>query len=346
MAKISKEEKYRQQFERERQKRIAKFHRMARVQKNATEEQINAQIISYVAKMKKDCYKVSLTTSQCNDAEFLMALYQANPEMLIFQKPSSDNVQLQNNLDFMLEFVKMAHAYNMKGYADGNEKYWYATKLRWLLQHYKTAMSNPAFIERLAKVYGEVNIIEVIEDALKSHCVSIDKQRDKAESENIDRVISSLSTELLCDQARKFGRETIKYVPREVPHFNEIVSAGIEKDNFDSLTQLPAKQVADNIDLVIKAYELGGIAKLSEYVRFSLTPHRTRWYMCHGEPHDYDYYDRDFAVAQDAVMNDERIKQIIMSEKQKVEENARQTQPKEIKHSPSSQKLVDSILKR
>ena len=92
------------------------------------------------------------------------------------------------------------------------------------------------------------------------------------------------------------------------------INQTVEVDGFRSLEQLDITQVLDNKDLIIKAYEKDGFRALKRYIQHTLSPRRTKYYMCHGEPHDYTVYDEKYAEVQKALMEDTEIHYIFKRE--------------------------------
>lgn len=107
---------------------------------------------------------------------------------------------------------------------------------------------------------------------------------------------------------------------KDVSDINPTVSTGVEPDGFRSLEQLDISQVLDNKDLIIKAYEQDGFRALKRYIQHTLSPVRTKYYICHGETHDYTVYDEKYAEVQKALMEDTTIYYIFKKEEQLAKE--------------------------
>ena len=295
---MDKEEKRKLKAERNWQKLVNKFLRMARVPKNATNEQTKACILHYVRRMKRDFWKVFLPDSLCNDPEFLLQLYKANLEMAYFQSPRGS--KLLSNVDFMIEFVKLADKREMQGCMYRKE-----SALKDILSYREKAFENPKFIERLAQEFPDVNVIKIIKEVINKRLRMWPKAEERQQAkEKINRIISSLPNELLCNQVKTFGLEALKLIPNDVSDFNKIVGVGIEKDGFEALRCLDIEQVLENKDLVIKAYQKDGLDALNDYMNRTLSPERAIDYGCHGELHTYYEFDARYAIVQRALLED------------------------------------------
>ena len=261
---------------------------------------------------KKYFYKLKLTDEQLADPKFLLSLYKSNINMVNFVIPNPKNKALQDNIDFMIKYVKFKHSKEMIDYPQSDD-YRSQTILARITEKYDIAMANPKFIVRLAKVFPKNQIIPLIKNALLP-CRWFGK--DKKELEALDQeryreCLSNLPVELLCDQVRKFSEHALKEIPNEIPNFNQVVSVGIEINGFRSLKRLDITQVLDNIDLIIKAYEKDGIRLLCEYIQHFLSPIRTHDCMCHGDEH----YDKRYEEVQETLLASPEIQTVLKKEK-------------------------------
>jgi len=314
---MDKYEKYKMQAQKEKERAIKRTLRKARVPKNATPEQVKAYLINYVSKTKLGYYTLKFTDEQLADPDFLLGLYRANEAMLDFARPSTENEDLQSNIIFMIEYIKLAHAKNMREHKD--EAYWSNQELAWIVEDYKKALSNPMFIERLAFEFPNCRIIPIIKNNFIKNYSMLDddrKQKEQQDLENYKKCLNSLPIELLCKEVRRHGSVVIYDIPKDIKNFNQIIGAGIERDGFYALEKLDITQVLDNIDLIIKAYKKDGIKKLDAYINHSLRPLREHYYYCHGEPHSYTQFDQRYADVQEALKKDSKISCILEAERQ------------------------------
>lgn len=309
--------KYELRAQRQKERAIKRTLRKARVPKDATPEQVKAYLIHYVSRLKKDFYKLIFPDELLADPNFLLGLYRANINMIDFQRPNPKNEALQDNIDFMIEYVKLRHSKEMMGHQNG-ESSWAQTELKWAVEKYDKAMANPEFIVRLAETLPNQEIIPLIKESVCKTYHYFDKEKEQKEAQDLARYkecLSNLPIEFLCDQVRKYSWHTLNEIPNDITNFNQVVSAGIETNGFRSLDRLDITQVLDNIDLVIKAYEKDGIQKLGEYIQHSLSPRRTHYYMCHGEEHDYTTYDKRYEEVQEALLASPEIQTVFKKEK-------------------------------
>lgn len=307
------------------QKEINRTLKKAKISKSSSQEEINEQLITYIAGLKKDFHKVRFSDEQTSDPEFLMKLYRANLDMTLFQRPDPQNEELQENINFMMEYIKLRHKKEMAEH-NNNNNWWSEFSLKWIVKNYTKAMTNPEFIAKLAEQFPNINILPIVKNFFITTYSMLDKDRKEKESQDQARYkecLANLPIELLCAEAKKYGYKALLYIPNDVPNFNQVVSAGIECDGFRSLEKLDITQVLDNKDLIVKAYEKDGIQALAGYIQHTLSPMRTHYYMCHGEEHDYTEYDKRYEEVQKALKADSQIHFIFKKEellaKQRIE---------------------------
>lgn len=299
------------------QKRIKKFWRKIKVSKNDTREQIDQKIINFVSKLNPNYeyyWKIAFTDEQWNDAKFLINVYRTNPT-LTNSKPINGDSELQNNLDFMFEYVKLSYNTIVDGFTkENNSTDWESYHLKSILKKYPIAMRNQEFVNLIAYEFKNVNLTEVLIDSINTSYVSFDLEAIKREKEEFKKIISNLPTDVLIREAKKYGFKMICYLPKETPNLVEIIGAGVEKDGFASLEKLDVEKVLANKHLVIKAYEVSGIRELNTYINQTLSPNRTKYYMCHGEPYDYTYFDEKYVNVQKTLKYDPEIRAIFKKE--------------------------------
>lgn len=311
--------KYVIKAQKQKEKNTKRTLRKARVPKDATPEQVKAYLIHYVSRLKKDFYKLIFPDELLLDPDFLLALYKANPRLTMYSTFKPNNDVLYDNIDFMMQFVKISHQYEMSNkLKDKSYQYWSNFELKMILKNYTKTVSNPEFVKNLVKEFSDIEIIPFLKECLIKIYSPLDKERKEKEAkdlENYKKCLSGLPIDLLCKEARQKGCKILYEIPKDIPNFNQIVSAGIEKDGFKSLCTLDITQVLDNIDLIVKAYEKDGIQALAGYIQHTLSPMRTHYYMCHGEEHDYTTYDKRYEEVQKALLAAPEIKAVFDKEK-------------------------------
>lgn len=286
-------------WEKQKQAEIRIFHRRLLLKKNAGVQEINAKVLAY-AKRTRDVGTIKLTDEQYADSDFMYSLYLANADTARRFKPIQSHY---DNIDFLIKWLKIS--YENRG-AESN-------KLKWILINHEGMLKNPKFVERLIREFPQENIIELLRDRLvDTSFVAKDEEREKT----FVTIIMQLPKESVALQAWMHGRLVLRKLPKTYPYMAEAVSKGIETDGFCSLRYLDVTQIAQNIDLIVKAYNKDGIKELYRYLKSDLSPSRTGYYMCHGEPHDYSYYDERYEVVQKLVMKDPRIVKILNQHQQ------------------------------
>ncbi len=288
-------------MEKTKQKRYAKFLKYAKVPKDAQQEEIDRLLLEFVGKMRKNFDKVELSDSQLQNPSFLLSLYKTNYRIIDFLKPQTK--ALLENATFMAQFIlyKLRDGHKVLNF---NQEHLEAIAI-----NYSKAFNNPLFVEELAKLLPEANVIKVVYEALRGYCSDKETQKDYVE------YISNLSKEFLCDQARIFGEKALRYIPSSTSGFNEMVQAGIEKDGFNSLLKLDVDQILDNKPLIFKAYQKEGIEALLNYINNSLSPYR-EYLSNEGDLlHMESKFDQKYSIVQYELMQDDTIKEIAQFEK-------------------------------
>ena len=300
----------REKYQRRRQRDIRRTMRRAHVKPDASREEIDNAFLAHIMDRRTDLQEVALglTDEQIRDSRFMLAMYRNRPDMLSYARPRTE--ELLGDVDFMRQYLSLE--YDRRCPKDKNGKHQRKSyfDLHLMLSGFGEQMKNPAFVEMLAEVFPEDNIIYTVKRCMPGYTLFDDKKKE----EDIQTLLASLSTDMLCEQARRFGKEAIRELPKTLPGHSDIVSAGIECDGFDSLALLDIKKVLENKDLIFKAYEHSSVKDLSFYLRNTVSPHRTQYYMCHGEPHDYNYYDSDYEVVQNALLGDFQIHMLFKKE--------------------------------
>lgn len=312
-------QRYNEKLKRERAKRIAKFMKFAKVPANATQEQINECCLKAIQQMNQNQFhKIALSDAQYNNPEFLLSMYSVNPLTVRFYKPGWNNETLQNNVNFMFEYIKYVMKDEMSRHSD-DKSYWEKLELTQTLSSYSTAIQNAGLFELLIKEYPNVNMLEVIDDCFSRRGIWGPWTKDALNQNQhlFESVIAGLSREALISQTQKFGKDTLRHLPKTLEFWPELATAGVAVDGFDSLEYLPIQYVLDNKHLILQSYEKDGAGELGSYLTRTLSPHRTHYYMCHGEPHDYSTYEEEYAVVQQALMNDPELIAILEKEEEK-----------------------------
>lgn len=158
-------DKYNTRAKKQKEKAIRRTLRKAKVPKDATPEQVKAYLIQYVSRAKLDQYTLKFTDEQLADPNFLLGLYRANINMVNFERPNPEIKELQDNIDFMIEYLKIKHTKEMIEHPTSDD-HWSQTELEWAIEKYDRAMANPEFIVRLAETFPNQQIIPLIKKAL------------------------------------------------------------------------------------------------------------------------------------------------------------------------------------
>lgn len=294
-------------IKKEQEKRIHKTLKKAKVSKNDSQEEIDKKLIEYASNVKTSSkfFEMAFTNEQLNNPEFLLKLYKAYPDSIDYYRPSPSNKKLINNIDFMVNYFKLLL----------NQRSWINLRMaikdydRIILNDCNPFISNNEFLLRIPTDFPNEIISELIMETFiheKDYSNNSEKYREKCKN-----ILESIPLSILCEQARKFGSKAIKYVPKDIKGFTEIVSAGIENDGFSSLEELDISQVLENKDLIMKACELKGEKALVGYIH-SLSPYRMVDCVKLGKLDSYRIYDENYAKVQETLVNDKDIKSILM----------------------------------
>ncbi|MBQ9790032.1 MAG: hypothetical protein IJW24_00370, partial [Clostridia bacterium] len=229
--------------DRNKQKRVNAFRRSLWIwNKNTPQDVINQKTIDF-AKRGLFLRKIELDDAQCSDPEFMKKLFGANPKTFDFVKPSAG---LEENIDFMVDYFKMYFEYYFQNKPHITKK---LSNLP-LINKYSNLMKNPEFVSKIIYVFHENNIVEAIHGAVIG-----DAKTSHAQTEiELHETMKNIPLWVLLIDARRFGVDALKFIPKSHPDFVKIVDAGIACDGFESLEYLPAKFIPDNIYLIKKAF--------------------------------------------------------------------------------------------
>lgn len=300
-------------YEKQRRKKIAKFQKSLKLPKDYTSAQLDEAVINYakaIAGTDKHFYGAKLTDRQHNSSEFMLKLYDANPEITVFYQPTS---KLQQDLAHMVEYFIR---YNDGWLETGADCYNVISK------NCSTTENRFAYLvayryDHLAKNF---EFYDMFEKAFSSRCYDINIIRAMYLTfDNINRYMSdnlfadylkTLPKDFIINQARKFGVEVLDVLPSDVAADREIIKAAVECDGFESLNCLDVDVVLKNKDLVVEAYKKQGIKELAEFISESLSP-----YVKEG---NHTVYYKSYADAQKQLIEDPEIAAILQVHKNEI----------------------------
>lgn len=311
-------DRYERKQERERKKEellkkfaIKKLMRKANVPKNAPQEIIDYYIISYVAKLKHDFSSVVLSDEQRSNPDFLIKLYNANSEIIGYQKPKATDIALTSNVDFMLEYVKLAYAYKQKKnpLMDYNQ-----VGLELLVSEFDNTLENPEFIIKLHKNFKWANIVGILHNSfLQPNVLKSKEDIDKNKARYLS-VLERIPKDIVISQARRFGYKIVRDIPIDLYYYNEIVEAGVEFDGFRSLRQVDITRVLENKECIIKAFQKDGFEELEKYLRWTLSPIRSHYYVDRHIIDENETYDLRYQHVQQELKKFKELIEIIKHE--------------------------------
>ena len=168
-------------MEMERQKKILKTLKKAKVKDGDSDEVIKEKLLALVANPKTECYKLVFRNEYIEDRDFLLSLYRRRDVMTVVLPPSTRmSVQLDSN--FMLEFlrIKLDHELSFLG----KHKSWEETEIGDILTKYPYAFLGKNFVEKLVEEYPDVKIVPLIERCLDRAFYISYKADDNEEKRN------------------------------------------------------------------------------------------------------------------------------------------------------------------
>ena len=280
--------------EKERVKALKRFMKKIGVTKKDSQEQINQKVLKFASETKIP-FEIRLSDVQKNDKSFLLKLYQANTDCTNWQKPNEEH---QKDVDFMIEFFQVAYEQKKKTYSR-----FMKVTLYEVASDYKDVLKNPLFVEKMEKAFPDENLLEILTQCLDSYFIHKENPYREA--------VFAWPYGVLKAQAQKFGKDFLKYLPKDYPNYTRLVAAAAEKDGFDSLTYLPIKKVLKKKDLILKAHTKDGVERLVSYLKKDLSPRREQFYWCHGEPHYYSYHSKEHEKVQESLLSDKDIRKIV-----------------------------------
>lgn len=296
-------------YDKEKQKKIKRLFRKAKIKDGASQDEINAKIIAYFAKDSWDL-KVTLPDNLRSDQMFLLSLYKASPKTLYLFAPRKEDETLLNNISFMTEYIKLRVERDTELY------YAYAVDslLRSCFVSYRDIVMNPQFVTKIAEEFPDADIITCIKDSIIMNKYYINKQEEKQHLQEYETLLNSLPKELLLREVGKYGVISLRKIPTSLPIYVDLIEAGIKNDGFKSLSMLDIDKVVENKNLIIEAYKKDGVDELRKYINTTLSPHREHWYICHEEPHSYNYFSEKHAKVQKQIATDDEIVEILKEE--------------------------------
>ncbi len=255
------------------EKQLKKFYKSLKLNKNATEKEIDEAVLRFAKTCKYGWGDLVLSERQKADRKFMLDLFSSNYALVESSKVPK---AFQNDQDFVLEFLKLNEkkilnsSYNKSKKVDGYE-------YRNMLKGFELS-SNPEFLARFAETFPDCNFLSVFSDIAKDKlCVYGTLFGEDREKYN--QMFAELPRALVISQARHWGRKALKYLPSQNPNFIEAVITGIECDGFESLSCLPKEMIYKNRALIAVAansYEQkdDAINGLKRYLDITLSPVR------------------------------------------------------------------------
>ncbi len=256
--------------------------------KLSNQNEINECILEYAS--NNVVYPSSLSEIQYNDPDFMLKFLSVRPDMINICVPTEN---LRKNLDYMIEYIKLKFEYNTENSLNYNLS---PESFPFFMRDFKTHLKNHDFLTKLHSAFPHENLLMTIWENVGDSYWPKEKALATA-------IILELPTSILAQQANLFGSDFLKYLPESHPQYLEFAESAIKKDGFKALKKVPLKYVKSDITLIIKALDKDGSQKFEDYLLDYLDPHKSSGYMCHGEWHDYQYFDNDCVELQRAVLD-------------------------------------------
>lgn len=275
---------------REKQKKLERFYKKLGIKSYFSQSQIDEAVIKYV-KNDKFYSELVLSENQKNDADFILELCKANEN---YARWYNIPKHFQSNTDFVFKVLEIK-VKNDPIKEDSLSSFHYHSLIKGL-----ELRKDPEFLQKFVEFFSKVNLLGIIYELSKENFW------DREAREEYVKMVSQLPRSVLVSQARKFGSKTVRMIPKDNPYFLDALSAGIERDGFESLKHLPMEKIYENRDLIAvtaNCYEdkKQAMEELSEYFTQSLSP--SRW---DGDWHylDVKYHPLRKALIEDDVLFD------------------------------------------
>ncbi len=256
--------------------------------KLSNQNEINETILEYSA--NNTVFPGSLSEVQYNDPEFMLKFFSVRPDMLGLCWP---NETLSKNHDYMMKYIKMKFEYDNEKNLNYNLS---PESFPYFMKDFKSHLKNRDFLIKLHQTFPHENLLMTIWENIGDSYWPKEKALATA-------LTLELPTEILAQQAKEYGYEFLKYLPESHPQYIEFAELAIKKDGFKSLKKVPLKYIKADIILLCKALDKDGAQKFEEYMLEFLDPHKSSGYTCHGEWHDYQYFDKTSVELQRAILD-------------------------------------------
>ena len=288
----------------EKEKRRKRFYKEIGLTGNERRAVIDEAVLNYLSD-KPNWSLVVLSDEQRNDPKFMLKVLKediANGDFFGISK------SLSANEDFVLEYLKLVEKHEIeKNKVAGVSKstnsklnsYTYYTFLR------KTTdlWQEPRFLARVGRELANVNILQVTNMLLADKMFFPEGRKNK-----FNEILGQLPQDLLIEQARKFGRYSAGYIPKNSPIFMECIKAGIKADGFATLSLLPDEAIWENRNLIAEATnsyqsKVEALVELSKYFIDTIAPIKTVW----EYEDDYKIVTNYFHPLRLALVNDDEL---------------------------------------
>jgi hypothetical protein len=292
-SKISREER---RIDKILQKRHNAMLKKLGLKPNATYEEINDAMLLWAENHKdfRSAYEITLSDEQQHDAEFLTRLYDANPTYIHHHKP---HVDLHKNHEFIINCIRRIYEGRTEK-VDNPTFFSHSVACVFPFKNTRE-FGNPEFINAMLRAFPEQPIIALVQSYSYEWSFKPSVRTDN--DNNFYETMKKVNGDLLAESARRFGRPLVGKIPADHEQYMDILSAGIEKDGFDTLSLLPVTSMYENKNLIRKSFETyenmseeDKKQKMSPLSFFTMHNHplQAHNYMCHGEPHSDTYFSK------------------------------------------------------
>ena len=267
----------------------------------------------------KEFQKISLTPQQLQDNDFLLKLYQINPEITKTIPPTKNFTASSYH---MAELLKTSFHAQFEAEKAKNSNPNKELILKELFHKYRSNLiETPQILDQMTKILPDVNIIYCFRNSSSSFLYNPNSDQ------GYTKTMLKLTNETLENQAQKFGAQSLCFYPQNLPNYLNYIKKGINRDGFKSLNILHTKQILQNKDLIVEAYKIDGFTKLNKFI--------TTLSICKDIKSNENLQTNKYSIEQiekinndirQEILQDKRIQQIFRIEEQKSEQ----------KHSPKS----------
>ena len=284
---------------------LKSFWKGLRISKYTTQEEINERVLSF-AKKPKNASFIKLADFQLKDMDFMSKLYETNAFTTRYFYPQE---QMYKNHKYLLNFVKQSYKRKlMESKLAGLEK----PNIESILYSIFPALEDSEFVTKVFDLFESENALEVLSNCYKGKANSLSSYEEM--ETQFSEMVEHLPMEFVANQVQKFGVKSLECLPEDYSEMLSMVVEAVEIDGFEAIGYLSAEEILANKFLLYRAYELFGVEKLLDFIRYDLSGYGTKYIQKDGKGYYFSFINEESFVLRNQILTDERIRNIILDE--------------------------------